>query len=166
MLRPGISVGIQVKHLKGDWHLEVQPFLNLWKTLNKGTNLIELPTVKHPADSNRQPIDAFIDQELNFAIQLVKNIHKSLATVNQAIRGNTRPSLTVSDTVFHLLQLQVIAANPLNPFKKMYDRRIKTMLFSDAKTMDGSVERSERFSHIRQKRCCTNNVSEQNECLR
>lgn len=108
-LHPGISVGIQVKQLKSDWHLEVQPILNLWKALNKGTNLMELSTVKHPANSNRQPIDAFVDQEFNFAVQLVKSVHKSLAAVNQAIRGNTRPSPTVSDTVFHLLQLQVIS---------------------------------------------------------
>jgi dynein heavy chain 2 len=91
--------------------LDIQPILNLWKALNKGTNLIELSTVKNAADSNQQPIDVFVDQELNFAIRLVKNIHKSLAAINQAIRGNTRPSPTASDTVFHLLQLQVIAAN-------------------------------------------------------
>lgn len=104
----GIRVGLKVEQLKSDWHFEVQSVLNLWKALNKGANLIELPTSKHSTvDNNRQPVDAFYNQELNFAIRLLRNIHKSLAAVNHTIRGNTKPSPTVSDTVFHLLQLQV-----------------------------------------------------------
>lgn len=112
----GISVGIKVKQINGDWHSEVQTVLNLWKVLNKGTNLMELPTSKRSADDNLllRPVDAFVDQELNFAVRLVKHVHKSLAAINQTIRGNTRPSPTVLDTINHLLRFQVIS--PTEPF--------------------------------------------------
>lgn len=70
---------------------------------------MELSSDKRFDDNNLEPIDAFAVQEFNFAIQLVKSIHKSLAAINQTIRGNTRPSAVISDTVFQLLRLQVIA---------------------------------------------------------
>lgn len=94
-------------HLKGDWHLQVQPVLDLWKALNRGINLTELPTSRSGGDSHSQPVDAFVSQELNFAVRLARNVHKTLAAINQTIRGNTRPSPTVSDTVLHLIRLQV-----------------------------------------------------------
>lgn len=109
-MHTGISVGIKVKHLKGDWHSGVRTILNLWKSLNKGTDLMELPTSKRAADlGNSRPVDAFVGQEFNFAVRLVRHVHKSLTAINQTIRGNTRPSATVSDTVFHLLRLRVIS---------------------------------------------------------
>ncbi|XP_060838419.1 cytoplasmic dynein 2 heavy chain 1 [Rhopalosiphum padi] len=102
-----VSVGrIGTKlHIKGDWHLEVQPILDLWKALNRGVNLTELPTSRS-GDSNPWPVDTFFNQELNFAVRLVRNVHKTLAAVNQTIRSNTRPSTKVSDTVLHLIRLQ------------------------------------------------------------
>lgn len=108
ILNIGVSIGrIGTKlHIKSDWHLEVQPILDLWKALNKGVNLTELPTSRS-GDSNPRPVDAFFSQELNFAVRLVRNVHKTLAAVNQTIRNNTRPSTTVSDTVLHLITLQV-----------------------------------------------------------
>jgi len=108
VLYKGVSIGrIGTKlHIRGDWHLDVQPILDLWKALNRGVNLSELPTSKS-GDSNPRPVDAFFSQELNFAVRLVRNVHKTLAAVNQTIRSNTRPSTTVSDTVLHLIRLQV-----------------------------------------------------------
>lgn len=115
-----ISVGVKAKRvLNGDWHVEVRPVLDLWKALNcKSANLTEPPP--RPTTSQRsvaannggdgpalRPVDAFVGQELNFATRLVRNVHKSLAAVNQTIRTNARPSPTVSDTVFSLLRLQV-----------------------------------------------------------
>lgn len=118
-----MSVGIKEdRQLKGDWHSEVQSILNLWKSLNKGANLTEPPTGEHSTDDDRlRPVDAFVEQELRFATGLTKNIHKSLAAVNQTIRGNTRPSPTVSDTVFHLLQLRVNVHRKKDEFHQIND---------------------------------------------
>ncbi|XP_050420010.1 cytoplasmic dynein 2 heavy chain 1 [Adelges cooleyi] len=104
-----MNTGTEVRRLEGDWRSEVTSLLNLWKTLNKGTNLTDLSTVtSSTVDGGRQrpAVDVFFGQELHFAVDLVKTIHKTLAAVNQTIRANTRPSGSVSSTILHLLRLQ------------------------------------------------------------
>ncbi|XP_050526495.1 cytoplasmic dynein 2 heavy chain 1 isoform X2 [Daktulosphaira vitifoliae] len=101
-------VNINYNYLEGDWRSEIITILNLWKTLNKDINLIDLLTSKTYFDQNDTPevMDAFINQELHFAVGLIKIIHKNLAAVNKTIKSNMRPSGSVSDTIFYILRLK------------------------------------------------------------
>lgn len=105
----GIGVGVETmkRALNGDWPAQVRPVLDLWKVLNKGANLTGSPIVTTATTTDKRPVDAFVEQEWNFAVRLVRVVHGTLAAVNRAIRDNARPSPAVSDTVSSLLQLRV-----------------------------------------------------------
>ncbi|KAI8925894.1 dynein heavy chain and region D6 of dynein motor-domain-containing protein [Entophlyctis helioformis] len=69
---------------KEKWSQELLPFLQLWKKLNTGIDLLQKKvTVQADAD----PIPAFFDLELLAALNLIRRIHADLASISKLLRG-------------------------------------------------------------------------------
>ncbi|OWF37256.1 Cytoplasmic dynein 2 heavy chain 1 [Mizuhopecten yessoensis] len=97
------------------WANELSPILNLWKTLNKGSQIIQMrispPVAKSGQDS---PILSFIALERYNAVKLVQKIHHSLASLSKVIRGSQLLTSEVQGLAAALLNQET----PLNWLSK------------------------------------------------
>ncbi|KAL2914266.1 hypothetical protein HK105_206212 [Polyrhizophydium stewartii] len=78
---------VDVQHQRFDrdkWSQELLPFLQLWKKLNTGVDLLQKKVVPQ-ADAD--PVVAFFDLELLNALNLIRRIHTDLSSISKLIRG-------------------------------------------------------------------------------
>ncbi|XP_029458286.1 cytoplasmic dynein 2 heavy chain 1 [Rhinatrema bivittatum] len=85
------------------WSNELSPVLNLWKKLNRNSNLIH-QKVSPPNERQGSPILSFIILEQFNAIRLVQSIHQSLAALSKVIRGTSLLSSEVQKLASALLE--------------------------------------------------------------
>ncbi|XP_071846316.1 cytoplasmic dynein 2 heavy chain 1-like isoform X2 [Apostichopus japonicus] len=87
------------------WNTELGPFLNLWKKLNQGGNLVQ-SKVQPPSDKSGTagPILSFIQLERYNAVQLVQFVHSSLASLSKVIRGSSLLTSEVQSLAGSLLK--------------------------------------------------------------
>ncbi|KAI8896032.1 dynein heavy chain and region D6 of dynein motor-domain-containing protein [Globomyces pollinis-pini] len=69
---------------KDQWAQQLLPFLQLWKKLNTGSDILQKKlTIK----SNLDPILSFFDLELQNGLELVQKIHNDLGNISKILRG-------------------------------------------------------------------------------
>jgi dynein heavy chain 2 len=87
------------------WALQLGPILDLWKKLNKGTELVN----KKVTQSFEQalPVTVFVVQEHSSALKLVQDVHFSLTALDKVIRGTALLTSEVHHLASALLQQQV-----------------------------------------------------------
>eukprot|EP00842_Homolaphlyctis_polyrhiza_P006526 jgi/Hompol1/6875/HPOL_005105-RA len=69
---------------KEKWSQELLPFLQLWKKLNTGVDLLQK---KVSVQADADPIIAFFDLELLNALSLIRRIHADLSAISKLLRG-------------------------------------------------------------------------------
>ncbi|KAJ3052007.1 hypothetical protein HK097_006986 [Rhizophlyctis rosea] len=71
---------------KDRWSKELMPFLQLWKKLNTGNDLLQR---KIAQSTDKEPVTTFLTLELVNALELMRRIHSELSTISKVIRGTT-----------------------------------------------------------------------------
>ncbi|KAJ3098912.1 Cytoplasmic dynein 2 heavy chain 1 [Phlyctochytrium planicorne] len=89
------------KFEKEKWSRELMPFLQLWKKLNTGNDLLQKKIGSSP-DVN--PIDSFLTLELVNALSLLRKIHADLSGISKVLRGTALLSNDVMAVAGSLLK--------------------------------------------------------------
>ncbi|KAI8908484.1 dynein heavy chain and region D6 of dynein motor-domain-containing protein [Gorgonomyces haynaldii] len=84
LLRLGQATGEETKFERERWSAQLAPFVNLWKKLTTGSDLIDK---QFTMGSNLDPIPSFFDLEYQDALELVNTMNLSLNALGKVIRG-------------------------------------------------------------------------------
>ena len=109
---------------KDKWQHELNPILNLWKKLNQGSNLLQLKLNPPSEDTARDPIRAFVQLEFYNAVNLIQNVHKSMASLVKVIRGSQLLDEKIATFADSLMR----QSTPLK-WQKMWDGPEDPMLY-------------------------------------
>ncbi|CAB3978327.1 cytoplasmic dynein 2 heavy chain 1-like [Paramuricea clavata] len=88
------------------WSAELSPFLNLWKKLNQGSQLIQMKLAP-PADKGESPVTSFVQLERYNAVRLVQHVHGSLAALSKVIKGTTLLTAETQNLATSLMKQEV-----------------------------------------------------------
>ncbi|KAJ3307863.1 Cytoplasmic dynein 2 heavy chain 1, partial [Blyttiomyces sp. JEL0837] len=86
---------------KEKWSRELMPFLQLWKKLNTGNDLLQR---KLSVSSETDPILSFFSLELTHGITLIRKIHADLSYISKVLRGTALMSTEVISTAQSLMK--------------------------------------------------------------
>ncbi|KAI9364365.1 dynein heavy chain and region D6 of dynein motor-domain-containing protein [Zopfochytrium polystomum] len=88
------------------WSRELMPFLQLWKKLNTGNDLLQK---KFPASDDTDPILSFLSLELTSSLHLLHKIHSDLSQLSKTLRNLHPLTATTQRTAASLLRREVPA---------------------------------------------------------
>ena len=89
---------------KDKWQQQLNPILNLWKKLNQGSNLLQLKLNPPSEESTKDAIKAFVQLEFYNAVNLIQNVHKSMASIVKVIKGSQLLDEKVATFADHLMR--------------------------------------------------------------
>ena len=89
---------------KDKWQQQLNPILNLWKKLNQGSNLLQLKLNPPSEESTKDAIKAFVQLEFYNAVNLIQNVHKSMASIVKFIKGSQLLDEKVATFADHLMR--------------------------------------------------------------
>ncbi|KAI9209802.1 uncharacterized protein BJ171DRAFT_594818 [Polychytrium aggregatum] len=85
---------------KEKWSKLLLPFLQLWKKLNTGNDLLQK---KMGQTSDTDPIHSFLTLELSMALGLLRQIHMDLSLISKVIRGTALATNDVTEKATALI---------------------------------------------------------------
>lgn len=102
-----ISKTISSKFDLDSWCKGLGPFLNLWKKLNQGHDLVKIQLSKVEYTDEKSPISIFLDEEFRFMIDLIQKIHKCFSALNRVCKKVAAANDVDLDTGNSLLNYKV-----------------------------------------------------------
>ncbi|KAJ3271177.1 Cytoplasmic dynein 2 heavy chain 1 [Borealophlyctis nickersoniae] len=87
---------------KDRWARELTPFLQLWKKVNTGNDLIQRKIPAQTADE--EPIITFLTLELTNALTLLRTIHTTLSHISKILRGTLLVSPDIATVASSLMR--------------------------------------------------------------
>ncbi|KAJ3042257.1 Cytoplasmic dynein 2 heavy chain 1 [Rhizophlyctis rosea] len=86
---------------KEKWSKELMPFLQLWKKLNSGNDLLQRKVTQ---STDKEPVTTFLTLELTNALELIRRIHSDLSNVSKVIRGTMLVTNDILDIATSLMK--------------------------------------------------------------
>ncbi|KAJ3088912.1 Cytoplasmic dynein 2 heavy chain 1 [Quaeritorhiza haematococci] len=89
------------------WVKELTPFLQLWKKLNTGNDLLQK---KMTSTNDLTPIPTFFSLEMSNALNIARKIHADLSTISKVLRGSALVSNDISVIATSLMRAETPAS--------------------------------------------------------